>query len=213
MQRVRPLQSFAGFCLLSISLVSCQAPPVALISEPLSTPNVKLTKLTEGFNFSVKMTLLPDGSFLVIEKNTGFVRRVSPAFQLQPEPVVDIAVNRASERGLLGIAAHPDFNRISQLKGNPRGKILRYNDDGSIPADTTKRPSIRSSSRSDLSVWLLWPSRQLRGTILHFASYVSSLGKWGCIDSETLLASSARMPFLPGFDEAQGRYPGKADGK
>ena len=57
------------------------------------------------------MTLLPDGSFLVTEKNTGFVRRVSPAFQLQPEPVVDIEVNRASERGLLGIAAHPDFSR------------------------------------------------------------------------------------------------------
>jgi glucose/arabinose dehydrogenase len=61
-----------------MSLLSCQAQPVAPISEPLSNPNVKLTKLTEGFNFSVKMTLLPDGSFLVTEKNTGFVRRVSP---------------------------------------------------------------------------------------------------------------------------------------
>ena len=112
MQRVRPLRSLVGFCLsLSMSLVSCQAPPVAPISEPLSTPNVKLTKVTEGFDFSVKMTLLPDGSFLVTEKNTGFVRRVSPTFQLQPEPVIDIAVNHASERGLLGIAAHPEFSR------------------------------------------------------------------------------------------------------
>ena len=111
MQCVRPLQSFVSFFLsLSLSLLSCQAPPVAPISEPLPTPNVKLTKLTEGFNFSVKMTLLPDGSFLVTEKNTGFVRRVSPTFQLQPEPVIDIAVNHASERGLLGIAAHPEFS-------------------------------------------------------------------------------------------------------
>jgi len=218
MQRVKPLQSLVGFFLsLSMSLLSCQAPSVAPISEPLSTSNVKLTKLTEGFDFSVKMTLLPDGSFLVTEKNTGFVRRVSPTFHLQHEPVIDIAVNHASERGLLGIAAHPEFSRngyvyifyvasdsgrdtdhpkaasdirvarfqldrdgvaqapqtlitlpvrpgpfhnggcilfgpdrnlyvslgelnrhanmISQLKGNPRGKILRYHDDGSIPAD------------------------------------------------------------------------------
>ena len=216
MQRVKPIQRLVVF-FLSMSMLSCQAPPAAPISEPLSKSRVKLTKLTEGFNFSVKVALLPDGAFLVTEKNTGFVRRVSPTFQLQHEPVLDVAVNHASERGLLGIAAHPEFSRnryvyifyvasdsdrdtdnrkaasdirvarfqldrdgvaqtpetliilpvrpgpyhnggcilfgpdrklyvslgelnrhaniVSQLKGNPRGKILRYNDDGSIPAD------------------------------------------------------------------------------
>ncbi len=136
---------------------------------------------------------------------------------MQKQPVLDVAVNQVSERGLLGIAAHPRFTRnryvyiayvasasgqdssgrrdvsdiqvvrfqldrtgmagpleavatlparpgpnhnggallfgpdgklyvslgelnrhaniVSQLKGTPRGKILRYNDDGSIPAD------------------------------------------------------------------------------
>jgi hypothetical protein len=33
------------------------------------------------------------------------------------------------------------------------------------------------------------------------------------MDSETLLVASVRMPFLPGFDEAQGCHPDKADGK
>jgi glucose/arabinose dehydrogenase len=178
---------------------------------------VRLTQLTEGFSFAVKMALLPDGRLLVSEKNTGFVRLVDATFHLQPQPILDVAVNQASERGLLGIAIHPDFarngyvyiayvasalpqdsddpdavsdmrvarfqlrgtpaenspqtllslparpgpyhhggcilfgpdsklyvslgelnrhaNLNSQLRGNPRGKILRYNDDGSIPAD------------------------------------------------------------------------------
>jgi glucose/arabinose dehydrogenase len=163
------------------------------------------------------MTLLPDGRWLVTEKNTGFVRLVDADFHLQPQPVLDVAVNQVSERGLLGITAHPDFahngyvyiayvasssgqdsddpedisrihvsrfrlqdtyaegplqalitlparpgpyhnggcirfgpdgklyvslgelnrraNLNSQLRGDPRGKILRYNDDGSIPRD------------------------------------------------------------------------------
>ena len=183
----------------------------------LTTPNLTLTKLVDGFSFSVKLAVLPDGTFLVTEKNTGFVRRVDTEFQLQAYPVLDVPVNQASERGLLGIALHPEFvrnryvyisyvptisgqdsedrqdaselrvsrfqldhhggagpletivtltarpgpyhnggcllfgpdgklylslgelnrhaNIVSQLKGNPRGKILRYNDDGSIPAD------------------------------------------------------------------------------
>jgi glucose/arabinose dehydrogenase len=168
------------------------------------------------------MTLLPDGRWLVSEKNTGFVRLVDAAFHLQSQPVLDVAVNQVSERGLLGIVAHPDFahnsyvyiayvastsgqdsddpkdvsriqvsrfrlrgthvdgpvqalitlparpgpyhnggcirfgpddklyvslgelnrhvNLNSQLRGNPRGKILRYNDDGSIPPDNPFGP-------------------------------------------------------------------------
>jgi hypothetical protein len=48
MQHVKPIRSLMGFCLsLSMSLLSCQAPPVAPISEPLSTPNVKLAAIVD----------------------------------------------------------------------------------------------------------------------------------------------------------------------
>ena len=48
----------------------------------------------------------PD-DFLVLEKNTGRVQRiVNGALQ---GTVLDLAVNAASERGLLGIALHPQF--------------------------------------------------------------------------------------------------------
>src|SRR5690606_37764464 len=47
----------------------------------------------------------------------------------------------------------------------------------------------------------------------HVAPYEASLGKRCGIDSDIPLVASARVPFLPGFNKAQGRHPGKANGK
>ena len=44
----------------------------------------------------------------ILEKGTGVVKRAINGV-IQPEPVLDLAVNSASERGLLGIALHPNF--------------------------------------------------------------------------------------------------------
>ena len=46
----------------------------------------------------------------MLQKDDGIVRRVIDGV-LQPNPVLDVAVDRASERGLLGIVVHPDFPR------------------------------------------------------------------------------------------------------
>jgi len=46
--------------------------------------------------------------FLVLEKASGQVKRVTGGV-LQPTPVLDLAVNSSSERGLLSMALHPDF--------------------------------------------------------------------------------------------------------
>ncbi len=208
--------------LLILSGVGCGSSETRPAPAPLAAPRVRLEILTEGFAAAVKMALLPGGRFLVTEKHSGQVRLVDATFTLQDLPVVDVAVNHAGERGLLGIAAHPDFERngyvyiyyvattsgqdstehygecdirvarfrlhttgaeappetlitlparpgplhnggcilfgpdgklyvslgelnknaniMSQLKGNPRGKILRYNDDGSIPSDNPLGP-------------------------------------------------------------------------
>ena len=62
-----------------------------------------------GLNQPVTMAFLgPGQGFFLTEKATGRVRRVRGG-TLQPDPVVDLAVNFASERGLLGIALHPGF--------------------------------------------------------------------------------------------------------
>jgi len=52
-------------------------------------------------------SFLGPNDFLVLEKNTGAVKRVvNGAVQ---ETVLGLSVNNASERGLLGIALHPRF--------------------------------------------------------------------------------------------------------
>jgi glucose/arabinose dehydrogenase len=50
----------------------------------------------------------PD-DFLVLEKSTGMVKHVVGG--VVQGSVLDLAFNSASERGLLGIALHPDFAR------------------------------------------------------------------------------------------------------
>jgi glucose/arabinose dehydrogenase len=53
------------------------------------------------------MAFLGPNDFLVLEKNTGQVKRVVDG--AVHSVVLDLSVNFASERGLLGIALHPDF--------------------------------------------------------------------------------------------------------
>jgi hypothetical protein len=54
------------------------------------------------------MAFLGADDFFVLEKATGQVKRVVNGV-VQSPAVLDLAVNSASERGLLGIALHPDF--------------------------------------------------------------------------------------------------------
>lgn len=52
----------------------------------------------------------PDGRLFYTEKETGRVRIIAPTGELLDEPFVDVDVVYNSERGLLGIALHPNFS-------------------------------------------------------------------------------------------------------
>ncbi|HET9877729.1 MAG TPA: PQQ-dependent sugar dehydrogenase, partial [Candidatus Limnocylindria bacterium] len=60
-----------------------------------------------GLTEPTGLAFLADDDFFVIEKSTGQVKRVQGGEA--GEPVLDLAVNFFDERGLLGIALHPDF--------------------------------------------------------------------------------------------------------
>jgi glucose/arabinose dehydrogenase len=70
--------------------------------------NLMVRTVVSGLNQPTTMAFLGANDFLVLEKATGKVQRVISG-AVQTSPVLDLAVNSASERGLLGIALHPNF--------------------------------------------------------------------------------------------------------
>ena len=70
-------------------------------------PNLAVRPIVSGLVTPITMAFLGTNDILVLEKNTGKVQRVVNGGV--PSTVLDLAVNFASERGLLGIALHPNF--------------------------------------------------------------------------------------------------------
>jgi aldose sugar dehydrogenase len=70
-------------------------------------PNLSVTTVVSGLDQPTSMVFLGDSNFLVLEKATGKVQHVLNGAIVGT--ALDLAVNSASERGLLGIALQPDF--------------------------------------------------------------------------------------------------------
>jgi aldose sugar dehydrogenase len=69
--------------------------------------NLEVRRVIDGLVTPITMAFLGPGDILVLEKNTGQVKRVVNGSE--HSIVLDLAVNFGSERGLLGIALHPAF--------------------------------------------------------------------------------------------------------
>ena len=69
--------------------------------------NLNVRTVVGGLSSPTSMAFLGANDFLVLEKPTGLVKRVVDG--VVTSTVLDLAVNSASERGLLGIALHPNF--------------------------------------------------------------------------------------------------------
>ena len=83
------------------------APVGAQLGPAVLDPDLGVRTVVSGLVTPSTMAFLGANDFLVLEKNTGAVKRVvNGAVQ---GTVLDLSVNNASERGLLGIALHPRF--------------------------------------------------------------------------------------------------------
>jgi len=71
-------------------------------------PNLSVKTVVSGLSQPTSMAFIGNNDFFVLEKNTGKVQRVTNGAVQSPAPL-DLAVNSGSERGLLGIALHPNF--------------------------------------------------------------------------------------------------------
>lgn len=70
-------------------------------------PNLRIRTVITGLVTPITMAFVGPNDLLVLEKNTGKVQRVVNG--TVQSTALDLAVNFASERGLLGIALHPSF--------------------------------------------------------------------------------------------------------
>jgi len=103
----------AGIVLMFVgTLLMAGAAPVAEAQgtgPTMLVPNLGVRTVVSGLVTPSSMAFLGPGDFLVLEKNTGRVLRITGG--AVAGTVLDLPVNFGSERGLLGIALHPDFPR------------------------------------------------------------------------------------------------------
>jgi aldose sugar dehydrogenase len=99
MSRTRQYWVAVGWLWLATSLASAQT---------LKDPALSVTEVVAGLSAPTAMAFIGPDDILVLQKDDGLVRRVLNGV-LQLTPVLDVAVDQASERGLLGIAVHPAF--------------------------------------------------------------------------------------------------------
>jgi len=93
--------------LAAVALWPRQSANAQALGPTLVDPNLAVRTVVAGLIQPTTMAFLGDNDFFVLEKASGKVQRVVNG-TIQ-STVLDLAVNNASERGLLGIALHPDF--------------------------------------------------------------------------------------------------------
>jgi glucose/arabinose dehydrogenase len=131
-------------------------------SPRLVDNNLQVGAVISGLTTPISMAFIGPNDFLVLEKNTGMVKRVTNG--AMQSVALDLAVNNASERGLLGIALHPDFPTKpwvylywTCIAPPPADPFLQTQDTCSAPAFGTDTDDILSvpirGNRVDRFVW------------------------------------------------------------
>ena len=102
---------------------SREEPP---LQEPyLPDYNLKVETLAKGLERPTTMAFLDQDNILVLEKDHGTVRRIVNG-SLLDEPVLDVTVANAHQRGMLGIATFPDENFVKNSTQNTKYVFLYY---------------------------------------------------------------------------------------
>jgi glucose/arabinose dehydrogenase len=91
-----------------LAALAAFVPPTAASAAPaVLDPRLEVRTAASGLVTPSSLAFIGANDFLVLEKNTGKVVRVTNG--VIQGTVLDLSVNNASERGLLGIALHPMF--------------------------------------------------------------------------------------------------------
>ena len=93
--------------LAALALIALALPARAAAAPEVLDPELAVRTAASGLDQPTSMAFIGANDMLVLEKATGKVQRVVNG--VVQSTVLDLGVNFASERGLLGIALHPNF--------------------------------------------------------------------------------------------------------
>lgn len=134
-----------------VRLASAGLPLAAILSvaasataQTLLDPGLGVATVVSGLSQPIALAFLGADDLLVTEKASGQVKRVQAG--VVTGVVLDLAVNSSSERGLLGIALHPDFPA--------RPWVYLYHTESTTGADTANvHETTLLGNRVDRFVW------------------------------------------------------------
>ncbi|MCA1628931.1 MAG: PQQ-dependent sugar dehydrogenase [Acidobacteria bacterium] len=117
-----------------------------LVTGPVMTDaNLTVRQVVAGLSQPTTLAFIGNNDFLILEKASGKVLRVTNGV-VQATPAVDLAVNNNSERGLLGVAPHPQF------PSNPR--VYLYWTESTTAADSSNADDVPLlGNRVDSFLW------------------------------------------------------------
>ncbi len=104
-----PLLLFSFFCNIYAQQNQNQQQPLVAENITLYDPNLKIELVASGLDFPTTMAFLGPDDFLILEKNTGYVKRFVNGTQVE-KPLLHVNTNIKDERGLLGIAVSEKKN-------------------------------------------------------------------------------------------------------
>jgi len=119
-------------CALAVCAVSVA---LAVTPAPMATTEEPFRPVARGLEFPTNMAFAPDGRVFFTEKETGRVRILRDG-RVLPGAFVDLDVVGGGERGLLGIALHPEFDARPWVylylsdAADGRNRVVRIRADG-----------------------------------------------------------------------------------
>ncbi|GCL64866.1 PQQ-dependent sugar dehydrogenase [Pseudaquabacterium pictum] len=134
--------------LAGAAVAACLTGPALADTTPLTLldPSLQVTTvLGTGVSQPIGMVFIGRNDYLVLEKASGQVKRVLNG-TLLPTPVLDLAVNSASERGLLSMALDPQFSA--------NGRVYIFWTESSTGADNPVVLNVPlRGNRVDMFIW------------------------------------------------------------
>ena len=109
-------------CSLACSnyFIPALARPKVPVGGPIvNDPNLKVDLVLSGLKAPTSMSFLGTEEILLLEKNSGMVRRAMNG-TISKEPLIQVNVSKADERGLLGIALSSDKKRFFLYYTSPQ---------------------------------------------------------------------------------------------